>query len=50
MDNLTVESFITVGLAAWKVFTFFWPVVLAGAIGLILMAREERRTAEVAHD
>ena len=37
-----VDNWIIVGLAMWKMFTFFWPVVVVAIFGWFAMARAER--------
>jgi hypothetical protein len=41
MENWTVENFMIVGQAMWKMFTFFWPVIVVGAIGMYQVHRIE---------
>jgi len=42
MENWTLENFMIVGMAMWKMFTFFWPVVLVAIIGSYHIWRSEK--------
>ena len=41
MENLTIENFTIVALAMWKMFTFFWPIVLVAVIFMVIEHRKE---------
>lgn len=42
MENFTTENFMIVGQAMWKMFTFFWPVVLVAVVGMYHIHRSEQ--------
>ena len=41
MDNWTLENFMIVGQAMWKMAGFFWPVLLLATIFVFIEARKE---------
>ena len=45
MENWTIENFMIVGQAMWKMTGFFWPVLLAAAIFFVMDWRRERANA-----
>lgn len=41
MDNWTLENFMIVGQAMWKMAGFFWPAILVAAVLLFIEWRRE---------
>ncbi len=41
MDNWTLENFMIVGQAMWKMAGFFWPVLLVAAVLFFIEWRRE---------
>ena len=42
MDNWTLENFMIVGQAMWKMAGFFWPVLLVAAVFMVVEHRREQ--------
>tara|TARA_B100001094_G_scaffold204998_1_gene198929 strand:+ start:317 stop:478 length:162 start_codon:yes stop_codon:yes gene_type:complete len=51
MENiLNIENWIIIGQAMWKMFTFFWPVVLVGTVGMYHVYRSEKEEEELRNE